>query len=190
MNFGRFFSCTKKFVWTTTDLHSSMKCSMMTFYNALDYRKRKVILGYHYGNINPGDLTLTIENNYHVINITVLRADKHVQANVIHPEQYTLYCLPHCVHYICMCLHYGSMRVSWASHQIRKMADEHAPGMSGTFSPSARVSDPDMHPGTCVTHVPGCMPGSLTTAFICNRRRGKMFPAFPVHAQPAILRIC
>ena len=25
------------------------------------------------------------------------------------------------------------------------------------------VSDPGMHPGTCVTHVPRCMPGSLTS---------------------------
>ena len=30
----------------------------------------------------------------------------------------------------------------------------HAPGMLGTFSPPPRVSDPDMHHGTCVTHVP------------------------------------
>ena len=29
-----------------------------------------------------------------------------------------------------------------------------APGMPGTFSPPLRVSDPDMHHGTCVTHVP------------------------------------
>ena len=38
------------------------------------------------------------------------------------------------------------------------------------------VSDPDMHHGTC-------MSGSLT------RGGGKTFPAFPAHAQPAILRI-
>ena len=30
----------------------------------------------------------------------------------------------------------------------------HAPGMPGTFSPPPRVSYPDMHHGTCVTHVP------------------------------------
>ena len=30
----------------------------------------------------------------------------------------------------------------------------HAPGMPGTFSPVPRVSNPDMHHGTCVTHVP------------------------------------
>ena len=77
----------------------------------------------------------------------------------------------------------------WASCQIRKLAGAHAPGMPGTFSPSPQASDPDMHHGTCVTHVPWCMPGSLTSGFFWNRRRGKTFPAFPAHAQPAILRI-
>ena len=33
----------------------------------------------------------------------------------------------------------------------------HAPGMPGTFSPPPRVSDPVMHHGSCVTHVPLCM---------------------------------
>ena len=77
----------------------------------------------------------------------------------------------------------------WASCQIRKIVGAHAPGMPGTFSPSPQVSDPDMHHGTCVTHVPWCMPGWLTNGFLWNRRRGKTFPAFPAHAQPAILRI-
>ena len=77
----------------------------------------------------------------------------------------------------------------WTSCQIRKIAGAHAPGMPGTFSPSPQVSDPDMHHGTCVTHVPWCMPGSPTIGFLWNRWRGKTFPAFPVHAQPAILRI-
>ena len=77
----------------------------------------------------------------------------------------------------------------WASYQIREVAGAHAPGMLGTFSPPPLVSDPDMHHGTCVTHVPWCMPGSLTSRFLLSRRRGKTFPAFPAHAQPAILRI-
>ena len=77
----------------------------------------------------------------------------------------------------------------WASCQIRKIAGAHAPGMPGMFSPSPQVSDPNMHHGTCVTHVPWCMPGSLTSGFLWNRRRGETFPAFPAHAQPAILRI-
>ena len=45
--------------------------------------------------------------------------------------------------------------------------------MPGVFSPSPRVSDPDMHHGTCVTHVPGCMPGSLTSRFLWSRWRRK-----------------
>ena len=49
----------------------------------------------------------------------------------------------------------------------------HAPGMPGTSSPPLRFSDPDMHHGTCVTHVPWCMPGSLTRGFLWSRRRGK-----------------
>ena len=79
--------------------------------------------------------------------------------------------------------------VLWASFQIRKIAGAHAPGMPGTFPPSPQVSDPDMHHGTCVTHVPWCMPGLLTSGFLWNRRRGKTFPTFPAHAQPASLRI-
>ena len=82
-----------------------------------------------------------------------------------------------------------SYSLQWASCQIREIAGAHAPGMPGTFSPSPQVSDPDMHHGTCVTHVPWCMPGSLTSSFLWNRWRGKTFPAFPAHAQPAILRI-
>ena len=41
----------------------------------------------------------------------------------------------------------------------------HAPGMPGTFSPPPRVRDPNMHHGTCVTHVPWCMLGSLISGF-------------------------
>ena len=76
---------------------------------------------------------------------------------------------------------------TWASYQIRKIAGVHAPGMPRTFFP--QVSDPDMHHGTCVKDVPLCMPGSPTSGFLWNRRRGKTFPTFPAHAQPAILRI-
>ena len=49
----------------------------------------------------------------------------------------------------------------------------HAPVMPGTFSPPTRASDPDMHHGTCVTQVPWCMPGSLTSGFLWSRWRGK-----------------
>ena len=41
------------------------------------------------------------------------------------------------------------------------------------FSPPPLVSDPDMHHGTCVTHVPWCMSGLLTIGFLWSRWRGK-----------------
>ena len=47
-----------------------------------------------------------------------------------------------------------------------KLQVVHAPGMPGTFSPpptsKETASDPSMHHGTCITHVPWCMSGSLT----------------------------
>ena len=49
----------------------------------------------------------------------------------------------------------------------------HAPGMPGTFSLPPWASDPDMHHGTCLTHVPWCMPGSLTSGFLWGQWRGK-----------------
>ena len=48
-----------------------------------------------------------------------------------------------------------------------------APGMLRKFSPPSRISDPDMHHGTYVTHVPWCMPGSLTGGFIWSQWRRK-----------------
>ena len=54
-----------------------------------------------------------------------------------------------------------------------KMRVAQAPGMSGTFSPPLRVSDTDMHHGTCATHVPWCMPGSPTSGLLWSRRRRK-----------------
>ena len=54
-----------------------------------------------------------------------------------------------------------------------KLRIVHALGMPGTVFPLPRVSDHDMHPGTCVTHVPGCMSGSLTSDFLWNLWRGK-----------------
>ena len=57
-------------------------------------------------------------------------------------------------------------RLNGASYQIRKIADAHAPGMPATLSPPPRVSDPDIHHSTCVTHVSWCMPGSLTSGFL------------------------
>ena len=54
-----------------------------------------------------------------------------------------------------------------------KLRVAHAPGMPETFSPPPRFSDPDIHNGTCVTQVPWCMPGSLTSGFLWSRWRGK-----------------
>ena len=53
----------------------------------------------------------------------------------------------------------------WAYYQIRKIA---SCACAGNVFPRRRfqrkllVSDPGMHHGTCVTHVPWCMSGSLT----------------------------
>ena len=41
------------------------------------------------------------------------------------------------------------------------------------FFPPPRVSNPDMHHGTCVTHVPWCMPGSLTSSSLWSQWQGK-----------------
>ena len=59
-----------------------------------------------------------------------------------------------------------------------KLRVAHAPGMPGTFSPPQLVSDPDMHHGTCVTHVPWCMPGPLTSGFLWSRLRENV-PGIP-----------
>ena len=79
----------------------------------------------------------------------------------------------------------NAMTASWYSNGSRLFADNvpltryvklrnaHAPGMPGTFSPPPWVSDPDVHHGTCVTHVPWCMPGLLTSGFLWSRWRGK-----------------
>ena len=56
----------------------------------------------------------------------------------------------------------------WASYQIRKIAGCACAGNAGNVFPRHRlqrkplVNDPGMHHGTCVTHVPWCMSGSLT----------------------------
>ena len=54
-----------------------------------------------------------------------------------------------------------------------KLRVAHALGMPGTFSPPPRASDPDMHHGTCATHVLWCIAGSLTSGFLWSRWRGK-----------------
>ena len=76
----------------------------------------------------------------------------------------------------------------WASCQIRKIAGYACTGNAGNIFPvpfqrKPLVSDPGMYHGTCVTHVPRCVSGSLT------RVVRETIPAFPVHAQPTNLRI-
>ena len=58
--------------------------------------------------------------------------------------------------------------VTWASYQIRKIAGCTCAGDTGNVFPATDfkgnplVSDPGMHHGSFVTHVPWCMSGSLT----------------------------
>ena len=59
-----------------------------------------------------------------------------------------------------------------------KLRVAHAPGMPGTFSPPPRLSNPDMNHGTCVTHVPWCKPGSLTSTFLGSQWRESV-PSIP-----------
>ena len=49
----------------------------------------------------------------------------------------------------------------------------HAPRMPGTFSPPPRVIDPNRYHGTCVIHVPWCIPGSITSGLLWSRWRAK-----------------
>ena len=57
---------------------------------------------------------------------------------------------------------------TWASYQIRKLAGCACAGNAGNVSPrrwlqrKPLVSNPGMHHGTCVTHVPWGMSGLLT----------------------------
>ena len=79
--------------------------------------------------------------------------------------------------------------LAWVSYQIRKIAGCACAGNAGNVSPRRQfqrkplVSDPGMHHGTCVTHVPWCMSGSLT----CDD--GENVPGIPGACAPAILRI-
>ena len=66
----------------------------------------------------------------------------------------------------------------WASYQIRKIAGCACTWNAGNVFPTTNkiksiVSDPSMHHGTCVTHVPWCMWGSLT------RGGGEKVPGIP-----------
>ena len=79
--------------------------------------------------------------------------------------------------------------ISWVSYQIRKIAGCACAGNAGNVSPHHRLqrkplaSDPGMHHGTCVPHVPWCMSGSIT------RVVGGNVPGIPGACAPAVLRI-
>ena len=67
----------------------------------------------------------------------------------------------------------GRYSMPWRRHgpltRYVKLRVPHAPWMPGKFSPPPRVSNPDMHHGTFVTHVPWCMLGSLASGFLWSR---------------------
>ena len=79
--------------------------------------------------------------------------------------------------YTCICayLNDGTRFDNLVGHGLLvryvKLRVAHAPGMPGTISPQPRVSDPDMHQGTCVMHVPWYMSGSLTSLLLRSRWR-------------------
>ena len=81
------------------------------------------------------------------------------------------------------------MTEPWASCKIRKIAACACAGNARNVSPRRRlqrkplISDPGIHHGTCVTHVPWCMSGSLT----CGG--GENVPGIPGACAPAIWRI-
>ena len=73
----------------------------------------------------------------------------------------------------------GWYYVTWASYQIRKIAGCACAGDAGNVFPATYfkgnplVSDPGMHHGTFVTHVPWCTSGSLTR---CGRENVPLIP--------------
>ena len=85
--------------------------------------------------------------------------------------------------------HKGSVMRNTFSCQICKIAGCACAGNAGNVSPRRRiqrkllVSDPGMHHGTCVTHVPWCMSGSLTHG------GGENVPGIPGACASAILCI-
>ena len=82
-----------------------------------------------------------------------------------------------------------SWYLPWASYQIRKIVDCACAGNAGNVFPCLRhqrrplVNDPGMRHGTCVTHVPWCMSGSLTSG------GGENVTGISGACAPAILRI-
>ena len=116
-------------------------------------------------NLNDGYVKLTKCNSVYW-RIIVCRLHFHAQLCAQHVGWYHRRVYPAGGSYQVMCLCMGS-------YQIRKMVGNACAGNAGNVFTTPRVSDPDMHHGTCVTHVPWCMLGSLTRGFLWSRWRGK-----------------
>ena len=60
------------------------------------------------------------------------------------------------IHTVLLCFALSGFHIGLHGPVARcvKLRVVHAPGMPGTFSSPPRVSNPDMHHGTYVTHVP------------------------------------
>ena len=88
-------------------------------------------------------------------------------------------------------LHPGELP-QWASSQIRKIGGFACAGNARNVSPLPRVSNVDMHHGTCVKHVPWCMlhvPWCMLRSVSIAVGGGETFPAFPAHEQPGIVYV-
>ena len=91
--------------------------------------------------------------------------------------------------YPCTSLITNLHQQQWASYQIRNIAGCACAGNAGNVFPchwlqrKPLVSGPGMHHGTCVTHVPWCMSGSLASG------GGENVPGIPGACAPAIFRI-
>ena len=73
----------------------------------------------------------------------------------------------------CICVHKWKQITPWTSYKIRKIAGCACARNAGNVFPTTSESDPHMHHGTYLTHVPCCMLGSLTSGFPWCRWRGK-----------------
>ena len=78
----------------------------------------------------------------------------------------------YCISLCCPCVP-GLLRCHLDNGPLTRYAKLRVAHAPGTFSPPPLISDPDMHHGTCLTYVPWCMSGSLTSGFLWNRWRGK-----------------
>ena len=83
----------------------------------------------------------------------------------------------------CIYARYHNFPLICAFYQIRKIAGCWESFSRHRLQRKPLVSDPGMHHGACITHVPWCMSGSLPAV------AGKTLQEFPAHAQPAIVRI-